>query len=169
MKRYITVLVPILLLTFSSCEYFSKKVEKNFCDKIYAINDSLDKLNNDWLAAVNFSIKKKEYSTLNAKRIFIGQFIGRNRIVVAEADATKNMDGFRIAERNFLTAQAEVVSDIYTPFEMYNEFTPKATLDRCYNAVIDSINSGRNASARIVADLKQFEIAHKLGKSSKKQ
>lgn len=148
------IAISILLL---SCNY-NKKIEKDFCSNVLLINDSLDQMTNEWLSLLKTDNQKKtlDFSTLSTQRVLLGQFISRNRSLIARLQITQNLGNIRDDENAFLSAQAEAVSEIYTAMEHFNEYTPIDQLNNSLKKVSDNIAHEKSDFDKIKSEIEQF-------------
>jgi len=148
MLRIMLVLLVFSVFFYSSCDYIPVKKRLLVYTQITATNDTLDKLTREWHQLLYMSTRDKNFTRLQPSRIKIGQFLSRNRAIIANMQVRQDSQNLIDSEEVYLSNQATVVSDVYTPFEEYNEMTPNDNINGQLKLVANDLNnvvSGKNA------------------------
>lgn len=122
MSKYFPVLLVAIVL-FASCNIYTSREKLQTYKQIAGINDTLDKQTREWHHLLDIAIKTKNYSALMPYRIELGRFISRSRSAIGNLKVNAVSESLLDSEQVFLQRQADIVSEQYTIYESYNEFT----------------------------------------------
>ena len=147
---------------FSSCNFIPAKKKLLVYTQITATNDTLDLLTREWHQLLYLSTKDKNFSRLKPIKMEMARFLSRNRSVIANLEISPDSQNLIDSEGVFLSTQATMVSEIYTPFESYNEMTPNQEINRQLILVANDLNNEVAGKAAINRSLQAYLRKNKL-------
>lgn len=126
------VLAAIIFTSFfvSSCGFYDHRARILLCKEVGATNDSLYSMTRNWHMLLDRALITKNFGLLHDYRIKLGQFISNRRSLIANMELPADAETLRQSEDVFLSAQSDVISNIYPEFEAYADLTPDETLQR---------------------------------------
>jgi len=168
MEKAIFSSLFFLVIFLSSCEFYTTKEKLTTYNRISGINDSLDNMTKEWHLLLDKAVSGKNYSALRPYRLGIGDFLNRDREVVAYLKTNTNSQNLIDSEEVFLDNQASVVSDLYSNFEIYNDMTPDETIQGQLKLVVGDLATEAAGSAAIKRSLHAFAVRNNLLKKKLK-
>jgi hypothetical protein len=162
MLRTVLVCLVSNVIFFSSCDYIPAKKRLLVYTQISATNDTLDRLTREWHQLLRLSTKDKNFFRLKQCRIKIGQFLSRNRPVVANLRVRPDSQPLIDSEEAFLANQATIATDVYTPFESYNEMTPNDLINTQLKAVVNDLSTEIAGKAAMDRSLQAYIVRNKI-------
>ncbi len=118
-----------MMVLVSCAGYIPSKKKLQVYTDITAANDSLETMVRDWHQQLILSTKDKNFSRLRPYRVRIGQFLSEKRASVAGLQTEAKWQGILDNEETFLATQAQLFSDSYAAFELYNNMTPNDVIN----------------------------------------
>lgn len=158
----VAVCLIFIILYFASCSRFENARRYEMCSKILAVNDTLDYMTRQWHQLLARAAWDNRFSTLHPYRLKIGQYLSRSRNEISNLDVTKDAITIKDEELAFLLARATVVSETYTRFEAFNEWTPGDVIKKEMKLVTNDVESQARAAALIKKSLKVYMHKHGL-------
>ncbi len=159
-------LIAVFLL--SSCGFEEKRGAKEFYGNVLLLNDSLNRLTNDWHTELNRANQNKSYENLINFRLRLGQFLGRNRNYIANIPINERNERLLNAEIALLENQSNLVADVYPIFEQFSSLTPKPQLDSAISKLGYDLSNQRLGIDSIKKQLDDYAKKYSFKKKGRK-
>ncbi len=151
------LLISLLAIGFiSSCNVMNRPKNQKVYTQIMATNDSLERKTKEWHQLLNTAIIAKDFTKLRQSRMSIGLYLARHRELVANLQHTEASTPIIEREEVFLTNQANLVSELYTPFEYFNAMTPPETMQEQIKLISDDMINVTAVCTSIRRELQTF-------------
>ncbi len=161
MSKYYPVLLVAIVL-FASCNIYTSREKLQTYKQIAGINDTLDKQTREWHHLLDIAIKTKNYSALMPYRIELGRFISRSRSAIGYLKVNAVSESLIDSEQIFLQRQADIVSEQYTIYESYNEYTNIDVITDHMKGMNAELNSEIAMNAAMKRSLTNFAKKNKI-------
>ncbi len=116
----------------------------------------------DWHILLDKAVKTKSFGGLTQNRIKLGQYISRHRALIANLEVPPDAETLRESEGVFLSAQANMVADVYPQFELFADLTPEETIQKSLKAVSRDMETEIAWNLTIKKSLDAFAIKHRI-------
>ncbi len=161
MSKYYPILLVAIVL-FASCNIYTSREKLQTYKQIAGINDTLDKQTREWHHLLDIAIKTKNYSALMPYRIELGRFISRSRSAIGYLKVNAVSESLIDSEQIFLQRQADIVSEQYTIYESYNEYTNIDVITDHMKGMNAELNSEIAMNAAMKRSLTNFAKKNKI-------
>lgn len=162
MQKVTLIFLLVAATTLSSCSYYDHKTKQEFYNELFGTNDSLDRMTVDWYQQLNKSIFSKNFTGLAPLRTKMALFVSRHRDKIANIEVPPNIDGLRDSEEVFLNTQANIISDVYSTFEPFNDITPEDQIQGQLKLVMANQQAEMAASSALRKRLQEFARKNSL-------
>jgi hypothetical protein len=136
----VIMILAIGATLLSSCDIYTTREKQETYYQISKINDSLDRETKEWHHLLEVAIKTKNYSALMPYRTNMGRFLSESRERIGKLKVNPNSGNLIDSEEVYLEHQADVVSELYSVFEAYNEETPPLTIEEQLKPIANDMN-----------------------------
>ena len=151
MQKMLRLLLPCLIIAmfFSSCGFYERRQKIKLCTEIVATNDTLDKMTKTWHGLLQRGIQVKSLAGLRIYRTQMGAFVSRRRSINADLELVSSAMPLRDSEEAFLSARADVIANVYAPFEEFTDYTPPITVHNQLRLVLNDQYTEQSATAAL--------------------
>ena len=156
MRKQLLLILLLAICFISSCNVLNRQKNQKVYTQILATNDSLEKKTKEWHQLLNAAIIAKDFTKLRTSRMNIGLYLARHRELVANLQYTEASTPILEREQIFLTTQANLVSELYPPFEYFNAMTPPETMQEQIKLISDDMINVTAVCTSIKRELQAF-------------
>ena len=151
MQKMLRLLLPCLVITMflSSCGFYERRQKIKLCTEILATNDTLDKMTKTWHGLLQRGIQVKSLAGLRIYRTEMGAFVSRRRSINADLDLVPSATPLRDSEEAFLSARADIIANVYAPFEEFTDYSPPMALRNQLRLVLNDLYAEQSATGAI--------------------
>jgi hypothetical protein len=167
MEKAILVGLLFIGVFLSSCDLYTTNDKLMAYNRISGINDTLDKMTNEWHRLLDNAVSGKNYSALRPYRMSIGLFLNNSRATVSGLKINPVSENLIDSEEVFLATQDSIVSELYPNFDAFTDLTPDETIQAQLKLIVGDQANEAAGSAAIRRSLTAFALKNNLNKKNK--